>query len=107
MGGPAVRGEFVVPKAGGGYQTVAMQRGTVTKVSSSSITVKSADGVSRTFRVTADTLVNAARDGIGTVKVDDSVAVVGLTSGDSATALRIVDATRMDTSRQRFGFRER
>ena len=66
-----------------------------------------ADGVSRTFRVTADTLVNAARDGIGTVKVNDSVAVVAVKSGDSATAVRIVDASRADTSRERFGFRER
>lgn len=107
LGGPAVRGEFVVPKSGGGYQTVAMQRETVATVSSSSIRVKSADGVSRTFRVTADTLVNAARDGIGSVKVNDSVAVVAVKSGDTATAVRIVDASRADTSRERFGFRER
>ena len=37
--GGALHGEFVVPKDGGGYQTVATQRGEVTAVSKDSITV--------------------------------------------------------------------
>src|SRR5262249_47023350 len=58
----AVHGQFVVPKAGGGYQTVDTQRGTVTAVSTTSITVKSSDGFAKTYQVTASTLVDARRD---------------------------------------------
>src|ERR1700733_2837996 len=36
----ALHGEFVVPRSGGGYQTDDTQRGSVTAVSTSSITVK-------------------------------------------------------------------
>src|SRR5262249_6546633 len=55
----AVHGTAVVPKPGGGYQTVAFQNGKVTAVSSTSIMLRSADGYSRTYRVTSSTLVNA------------------------------------------------
>ena len=42
FGGPfgAVHGQFVVPRSGGGYQTIDTQRGSVTAVSPTSITVK-------------------------------------------------------------------
>src|SRR5947208_488368 len=49
MGG--IHGEFTTRAPGGGYQTVATQRGEATAVSSSSITVKSEDGFSRTYTV--------------------------------------------------------
>src|ERR1700730_6716369 len=51
----ALHGEFVVPRSGGGYQTDDMQRGSVTAVSTSSITVKSADGFTKTYQVTSST----------------------------------------------------
>src|SRR5215813_5500954 len=66
--GSVAHGAAVLPKPGGGYQTVAFQNGKVTAVSSTSITLRSADGYSRTYRVTSSTLVNAQRDGIGSVK---------------------------------------
>ena len=59
--GGALHGEFVIKKDDGPYQTVAAQRGEVTAVSKDSITVKSEDGYSRTYTITEDTLVNAAR----------------------------------------------
>src|ERR1022692_4724823 len=46
----ALHGQFVVPRSGGGYQTEDTQRGSVTAVSTSSITVKSADGFTKTFQ---------------------------------------------------------
>ena len=70
--GGALHGEFVVKKEGGAYQTVATQRGEVTAVSKDSITVKSEDGYSRTYAITEDTLVNAARDGIDDVKTGNT-----------------------------------
>ncbi|HZX04200.1 hypothetical protein, partial [Kribbella sp.] len=73
--GRALHGEFVVQKNGGGYQTVDVQRGQVTAVSNSSLTVKSADGFTKTYTVTSNTMVNAARNGIGDVKTGNTVNV--------------------------------
>jgi hypothetical protein len=87
----ALHGEFVVPRSGGGYQTEDMQRGNVTAVSTSSITVKSADGFTKTYRVTSATLVDAQRDGIGSVKDGHQVSVLATVSGGTATATSIQD----------------
>src|SRR5437763_647483 len=54
MFGRAVHGEFVV-RTQNGYQTVAMQRGQVTDVSGTSITVKSPDNYSQQYTVTSET----------------------------------------------------
>jgi hypothetical protein len=93
FGGPvgAVHGQFVVPKSGGGYQTVDTQRGSVTAVSATSITVKSADGFTKTYRVVSSTNVDAQRDGIGSVKAGHQVAVTATVSGGTATAVSILD----------------
>jgi len=87
----AVHGQFVVPKAGGGYQTIDTQRGSVTAVSSTSITIKSADGFTKTYRVTGSTNVDAQRDGIGSIKTGHQVAVAATVSGGTATAVSILD----------------
>ena len=87
----ALHGEFVVPRSGGGYQTDDMQRGSVTAVSTSSITVKSADGFTKTYQVTSSTLVDAQRDGIGSVKDGHQVVVLAKVSGGTATATSIQD----------------
>jgi hypothetical protein len=87
----AIHGQFVVPKPGGGYQTIDTQRGTVTAVSTSSITVKSSDGYSKTYQVTSSTNVDAQRAGIGSVKTGQTVLVLATVHGTSATAIHIVD----------------
>jgi hypothetical protein len=93
LGGPfgAVHGTVVVPKSGGGYQTITFQNGKVTAVSSTSITLRSADGYSRTYQVTSSTMVNAQRDGIGSIKDGNQVMVDATISGSTATAARIID----------------
>jgi hypothetical protein len=91
----AIHGQFVTPKLGGGYQTIDTQRGTVTAVSSNSITVKSSDGYTRTYRVTSSTTVRARRAGIGSVKTGQTVSVLATVSGSSATATQIVDFTSL------------
>lgn len=106
LGGPgprgAVHGEFVVPD-GTGWKTVAMQRGVVTSVSSTAITVKSKDGYAKTYVVTADTMVNAARDGIGSIKDGDEVAVVAEVAGGTSKAVDVRDVTQLKAHRKDFG----
>ena len=87
----ALHGQFVVPRSGGGYQTEDTQRGSVTAVSTSSITVKSADGFTKTYQVTSSTIVDAQRDGIGSVKDGHQVSVLATVSGGTATASNIQD----------------
>ena len=93
FGGPfgAVHGQFVVPKSGGGYQTIDTQRGAVTAVNATSITVKSADGFVKTYQVVSSTNVDAQRDGISTVKTGHQVAVTATVSGSTVTASSILD----------------
>ena len=98
----AVHGTVVVPKSGGGYQTVAFQNGKVTAASSTSITLHSADGYNRTYQVTSSTLVNAQRDGIGSIKTGNQVVVTATVSGSTATATRIIDVSMIQQGLHRF-----
>jgi hypothetical protein len=93
FGGPfgAVHGQFVVPRSGGGYQTIDTQRGSVTAVSATSITVKSADGFVKTYQVVTSTNVDARRNGISTVRTGHQVAVTATDGGSTATAVSILD----------------
>ena len=87
----AVHGQFVVARPGGGYQTVDMQRGSVTAVTGSSITVRSSDGFVKTYQVPAAAQLNAQRNGIGSVRKGNQVMVVATVSGSTATATHILD----------------
>ena len=89
----AVHGEFVVPRSGGGFQTIDTQRGAVTAVSATSITVKSADGFIKTYQLMSSTNVDAQRNGIGSVKTGHQVMVMATVSGGTATAVNILDFT--------------
>jgi hypothetical protein len=92
MFGEALHGEFVTAKDGGGYETIATQKGEVTAVSESSITVKSADGYSRTYTVNSDTKVN--RDGkIADITTGETVRIRATVAGNTATATSISDNT--------------
>jgi hypothetical protein len=110
LGGPgalgglfgAVHGTAVVPKSGGGYQTIAFQNGKVTAVSSTSITLHSADGYSHSYQVTGATLVNAQRDGIGSIKAGNQVIVTATVSGSTTTATRIIDVSLLQQDFHRF-----
>lgn len=104
MLGGALHGEFVVKKEDGTYQTVATQRGEVTEVSKESITVKSEDGYSRTYTLTEDTLVNAARDGIDDVKTGNSVTVFAVVVDGKASATSVNDGTVRKAAGEKWGF---
>ena len=106
-GGP-LHGEFTIRKPDGtGFQTVAVQTGEVTAVSSSSITVKSEDGFSRTYSVDENTVVGAGRDGIGTVKTGDTVRIAGVVDGGQAKAAAILDSTSLGKIGEHWGIPKR
>jgi hypothetical protein len=96
--GRVLHGEYVVPKPGGGYQTVDVQDGAVTAVSSTSITVKSDDGFSKTYTVSDKSLVTADRDGIAAVKVGDRVSVQATVNGGTATITAIRDLSQIQAA---------
>jgi hypothetical protein len=89
--GGLVHGQVVVNKPGGGYETVDIQSGKVTAVSPTSITLESADGYSATYAVISSTIVDAQRDGIGSVKTGNEVSLVATAVGSKATASSITD----------------
>jgi len=94
LGGP-LHGTLVLPKQGGGTVTAEIQNGKVASVSQSSITLKSTDGFTKTYIVTASTIVDAQRDGIGSVKVGDQVWVAATVSGGTVTAVRVLDISQL------------
>jgi hypothetical protein len=98
-----LHGQFVEAKPGGGYQTVDVQNGQVTAVSSTSITLKSSDGFTKTYVVTNSTMVDAQRDGIGSVKVGNQAAVFATVSGSTVTAANVADLTLFQQNRPDFG----
>jgi len=107
-GGPGgemaiVHGRAVVAKQGGGYQTIAYQRGAVTTVSMGSITVKSTDGFTQSYAVTGSTIVGAQRGGIGSVTAGDQASVIATVSGKTLTAVHIIDWTQLHHSHPQFG----
>ncbi len=91
----ALHGEFTTNAPGGGYQVMAMQVGDATAVTATSITVKSADGYSRTYAVTDDTLVNAGNAGITDVKTGDQVRVLAVVKDGTASAVHVMDVTNV------------
>jgi hypothetical protein len=90
---PILHGQAVLSKPGGGYQTVAFQRGTVTAVSAGSITLKSADGFTQTYVINGSTVVGAHRGGISSVTDGNTASVIATVSGKTFTATRIIDWT--------------
>ena len=71
---------------------VKTQAGTVTAVSPTSITVRSADGSSRNYLVNGATRVDCGRNGMTGVKVGDPVAVTATVTAGTADATDIVDS---------------
>jgi hypothetical protein len=100
----AVHGQVVLAKPGGGYQTVDIQRGKVTAVSTNSIAVRSGDGFTASYAVAASTIVDARRDGIDSVKVGNEVLVLAAVSGSKATATSITDMTLLQQGQASMGY---
>ena len=101
--GPVVHGQYTV-KSGSSYKTVEVQVGTVTAVSSTSITVKSSDNYEHTYAVDAATVVDSQAGGISSVQDGDQVRLAATSQGGKDTAVDIRDLTKIGSSRTHFGF---
>lgn len=82
----------VVVRTKEGTQTVAVQRGQITAVSPTSLTVKSTDGFSQTWQLGKDTRVRVdkKKSDAAALKVNQQVGVAGTASGGTSTAKLVV-----------------
>jgi Domain of unknown function (DUF5666) len=105
IGGPdaPIHCTFTIKGPNGSYETVDTQYGTAEAVSSSSITVKSADGFSQTYTVSSSTVVDAGSNGILSVKVGDTVSIQALVSGSTINAEHVLDVTRVKATHPSWG----
>ena len=89
-----VHGEATVQRKDG-FHITAWQRGQITSVSSSGVTVRSADGVSWTWTANGDTRVrkDGEKAALKDLAKDDKVVVAGERSGDTRTA-RLIRAPK-------------
>jgi len=95
-----IHGSYTIKGPSGTYETVDTQYGTAGDITSTSITVTSADGFSQTYVVSSSTIVDADSQGITAVKDGDEVSIVGLVSGSTVTAQRVVDLTQVQANRK-------
>jgi hypothetical protein len=84
IGASSLHGEFVVADGAGGYTTELTQTGTVTAISTTSITVRSEDGYRQTYAIP-----NAAGSAGAPFAVDDQVVVRATRNGQTATVTTI------------------
>lgn len=104
--GQAIHGEHVVKQQDGTYRTVVTQTGTIEAASDSEVTVKSDDGFTQRYAITADTRISMVpavpgpRNGRGKpslptaaaadLKAGDTVRISGTREGDTVTATRVL-----------------
>jgi len=100
----ALHGQIVVATPSGGYQTEDIQTGQVTAVSATSVTLRSADGFTKTYAITRSTIVEAQRAGIGSVTTGNEASLLATVSGSTATAVGLEDLTQLQQQRQTHGF---
>jgi hypothetical protein len=81
---PPLHGEFVTPDGSGGYTTVLTQTGTVTAISSTSITVRSDDGYTQAYVVPS-----GPGSATPPFAVDDPVTIRATRTADTATLTNI------------------
>ena len=85
LAGRMLHGEVTV-QTKDGVQTFLVQRGTVTAVGSDSVTVKSSDGFTRTWKVDSSTKFGkVGRTSLAQIRTGDRIGLVGL-AGDHPTA---------------------
>ena len=99
-----LHGEQVLETADGVYETVATQRGTVDEVTSAELTVTSEDGYSRTYTLTAESLVDEWSGDAVDLALGDNVMVVATVDGSVATAARAIDLDALPSMPDRSSF---
>ena len=86
--GGVLHGEAVVPD-GEAYREVAFQRGTVSAVGPTSLTVNSEDGFSRTYVLDDETVVDGTAGDSSSLAEGDAVRVLADLDGEVATATSV------------------
>lgn len=86
-GGRGVHGEATV-RDGDGFRVATFQNGEITALSSTTLTVKSADGTSWTWTTNGDTRIRKDREDIALKDLakNDEIRIAGERSGDTRTA---------------------
>ncbi|HSS34773.1 MAG TPA: hypothetical protein VLR93_00750 [Patescibacteria group bacterium] len=89
--GRVLRGDATILKRDGTTTTVHFERGEITAASATSVTIKGADGVSKTFAIGPDTRIRSQGKKTTTdaLKVGAFAAVFGTNAGSSTDALLI------------------
>ncbi|WP_405138374.1 hypothetical protein [Nocardia sp. NBC_01388] len=87
MTGPPLHGEFVVSDGNGGYTTELTQTGTVTAVSTTSITAESSDKYAQSYTITA------ATKGASALHTGDTVSIHATKTDGTATVTAITEGT--------------
>jgi hypothetical protein len=90
FGGRPLHGEFVV-ETDDGFATMLTQRGTVTAVSSSEITVESADGFDGTYAISSDTSFGRGSGSLSDIQTGDEVTVVARDGDGTPAALFVAE----------------
>lgn len=104
-GGRVLYGQATIQQPDGTLKTVEFQSGSVSDVTSASITVTSGT-YSHTYKVVPSTVVDSQAGGIGSVTKGDQVRLLATQQNGSDTAVNIVDVTKVQSSRSGFGFGE-
>lgn len=109
FGGKVLYGQATLQQPDGTLKTVEYQVGTVSAVSSSSITLTSGTGSStytHSYTVDPTTIVDSQAGGINAVTKGDQVRLVATKNNGTDTATDIVDVTKIQSSRSGFGFQQ-
>jgi hypothetical protein len=100
-GGRVIHGDYTI-ETPSGHEEILVQSGTVSAVSSTSITIASIDGFTHTYSVVPTTVVDAQANGINTVQPKDQVDLRAVVQSGKDTATNIVDITKIGSSRKGF-----
>jgi hypothetical protein len=95
-------GEFVVRQKGG-FATIVLQRGTITAVNATAITLKSVDGYTGSYAITANTKIRSQGkpETVAELKLGEVAMIRGVKLGATATASRIAgvrEGVKKDTA---------
>lgn len=106
VGGPGVlHGQFTVNGPNGGYETLQVQNGTVSSLTSTgtntwSLVVTSADGSPFTYVIDSGTSVDGGETGVSSIASGDTVRVLAVVSNGTATAKQVNDQTVLKNNGQ-------
>jgi len=88
--GHALHGEVILATDRGGTETVVIQRGELTAVTSTSITVTSSDSFHHTYVTNDHTVIDGGREPTRSLGKETDVVISARRSGNTLTAIHII-----------------